>query len=339
MADRLLGSFVWCELLTTDSAAAQDFYKKVVGWKSAPFAPDGSYSVFNNSSGAGVAGVMTLPSQTGAPPHWLMYIGTPSVDDTVVRVAQLGGRVLKQPDDIPNTGRFAIVQDPYGATFGIYTPQNPGTGKGDPDVGDFSWFELYTPNPERAWAFYEKLFGWEKTTAMDMGDMGTYQMFGRGRGIPSGGIMKPPPGAPPAWQPYALVKDAKAAAAAATANGGKIVNGPMEVPGGDWIAVGMDPQGAMFAVHSLNPGTTQQAEPARPASKKKAASTSAKAKGTSKKTAKPATKRFQNPAQKKKAKAKSAKTMKRKPVKKAAAGKSAKKSTKKTAKKAAKRKK
>ena len=95
--------------------------------------------------------------------------------------------------------------------------------------------------------------------------MGVYQMFGRGGGIPNGGIMKPPPGAPAAWMPYVRVQDAKAAAAAATANGAKIVNGPMEVPGGDWIAQGMDPQGAMFSVHSLNP-TAQKAarQPRRP---------------------------------------------------------------------------
>ncbi len=78
--------------------------------------------------------------------------------------------------------------------------------------------------------------------------------------------MKPPPGAPAAWMPYAMVKDAKAAAAAATANGGTIINGPMEVPGGDWIAQGVDPQGAVFSVHSLKP-TAQKAAPA----KKKAA--------------------------------------------------------------------
>ena len=288
MADRLLGSFVWCELLTTDTAAAESFYKKVTGWTSVPFAPDGSYTVFNNASGAGVAGVMKLPDaakQMGAPPNWLMYVGTPSVDETAVRIAQLGGRVLKQPDDIPNTGRFAVVQDPFGATFGIYTPKTPGAGKGQPGIGDFSWFELYTPNPEGAWKFYQTLFGWEKTSAMDMGDMGTYQMFGRGGGIPNGGIMKPPPGAPAAWMPYARVKDAKASAAAATANGGKIVNGPMEVPGGDWIATGMDPQGAMFSVHSLNPAAQKaastKATPAKKAKKKavkKAAPKKAKAK-------------------------------------------------------------
>ncbi|MBY0497054.1 MAG: VOC family protein [Cyanobacteria bacterium] len=271
MADRLLGSFVWCELMTTDTAAAESFYKKVAGWSSVPFAPDGSYTVFNNASGAGVGGVMKLPGNATPPPNWLMYIGTPNVDDTAMRVAQLGGKVIKQPETIPNTGRYAVVQDPYGAAFGIDQPE-PGrpSRPEQPAIGDFSWFELYTPNPEGAWNFYQKLFGWEKTSAMDMGAMGTYQMFGRGGGIPRGGIMKPPPGAPPSWAPYALVKDAKAAAAAATANGGKIVNGPMEVPGGDWIAQGIDPQGAMFCVHSLKPGAGSREQGAGKATKKAA---------------------------------------------------------------------
>jgi len=338
MADRLLGSFVWCELMTTDAAAAESFYKAVVGWTPVPFAPDGSYTVFNTPSGAGVGGMMKLPDsakQMGAPPHWLMYVGTPNVDSTALRIAQLGGRVLKQPATIPNTGRFAVVQDPFGATFGIYTPEKPGAGKDKPGLGDFSWFELYTPNPEGAWKFYENLFGWEQTSAMDMGEMGTYQMFGRGGGIPSGGIMKPPPGAPAAWMPYALVKDAKAAAATAAANGGKIVNGPMEVPGGDWIAQGMDPQGAMFSVHSLNPtsakaavGTpaTQKAAPvtkAAPAKKAAAKKTAPAKKAAKKKTAtkrarvKPVMKASKRPTPAKK------KAVKKKAVKKTAAKESA----------------
>lgn len=324
MADKLLGSFVWCELLTTDPAAAGPFYSKVVGWTTAPFGP--AYSTFNTKSGS-VGGMMALPDDAkrmGAPPNWLMYVGTPNVDDTAQRVAQLRGRVLKQPADIPGTGRFAVVQDPYGATFGIYTPNTPRAAETQPSAGEFSWFELYTPNPEGAWSFYQSLFGWEKTSAMDMGEMGVYQMFGRGGGIPNGGIMKPPPGAPAAWLPYALVPDAKAAAAKAQANGGKIVIGPMEVPGGDWIAQGMDPQGAMFAVHSLKP-----AAKATPARKPPAAKKAAKAK-PAKKTARA------KPAKKSKA-ARRAKPVKR--AKRKAAKKSAKRSAKKAAKKSAKRKK
>ena len=326
MADRLLGSFVWCELMTTDTAAAESFYKKVAAWTSVPFAPDGSYTVFNNASGAGVAGLMKLPDAARLmrmPPNWLMYVGTPSADDTAVRIAQLGGRVLKQPEDIPNTGRFAVVQDPFGATFGLFQPAANRPGRaGRPGLGDFSWFELYTPNPDGAWKFYEALFGWEKTSAMDMGEMGVYQMFGRGGAIPDGGIMKPRPGAPAAWMPYALVKDAKAVAAIALANGGKIVNGPMEVPGGDWIAQGTDPQGAMFAVHSLKPAapkaaTAKKAVPAKKAAKKSAAK---KAKATpSRKSAnrgKPAKKTVKKKTAPKKTAKK--KTAKKKPVKKKA---------------------
>jgi uncharacterized protein len=310
MADRLLGSFVWCELLTTDTAAAESFYKRVVGWTAKPFGPDGSYTVFNNSLDSGVGGVMKLPDaakQMGAPPHWMMYVGTPNVDETAVRVAQLGGRVLKQPDEIPTVGRFAVVQDPFGASFAIFTPK-PAPGSPEPkrgSTGDFSWFELYTPNPEGAWKFYQTLFGWEKTSAMDMGEMGTYQMFGRGDGIPNGGIMKPPPGAPPAWMPYARVKDAKASAAAAAANGGKIVNGPMEVPGGDWIAQGMDPQGAMFAVHSLKAAAPKAAPAGKPAKKKAAAKKTKKATKKSaarKAKARPVKKKSAKPAKKKSAK-------------------------------------
>ena len=305
MPDTLLGSFVWCELLTTDPAAAESFYKKVVGWTATPFGPDGSYTVLNNSSGSGVGGVMKLPDQAkqmGAPPHWMMYIGTPDVDGMAMRIVQLGGRVHKQPEEIPTVGRFAVVQDPFGASFAIFTPKpapgSPAPKKGP--IGDFSWFELYTPNPEGAWKFYNTLFGWEKTSAMDMGEAGVYQMFGRGGGIPNGGIMKPPPGAPPAWMPYAMVKDAKAAAATAAANGGKIVVGPIEVPGGDWIAQGMDPQGAMFAVHSLKPATSAKAtagkatagKPAKKKAKKSAAKkVKAKPAKKSAKKAKPAKKK------------------------------------------------
>ena len=344
MADKLLGSFVWCELMTTDTAAAESFYKKVVGWTTVPFGPDGSYTVLNNSAGSGVGGMMKLPDQAkqmGAPPHWLMYVGTPNVDETATRIAQLGGRVLRQPDDIPSVGRFAIVQDPFGAAFAVITPKPapgmPERKKGD--TGEFSWFELYTPNPDGAWNFYQTLFGWEKTSAMDMGDMGIYQMFGRGGGIPNGGIMKPPPGAPAAWMPYALVKDAKAAAAATTANGGKIVNGPMEVPGGDWIAQGMDPQGAMFSVHSLNPAA-QKAAPAKAATAaKKAAPAKKKKAAPAKKAARKAAKKSVAKKATSRAARKSAKPGKMKAAKKKVTKKATKKTAKKAGKKAAKRKK
>jgi predicted enzyme related to lactoylglutathione lyase len=113
-----------------------------------------------------------------------------------------------------------------------------------------SWHELYTSDAEAALAFYTELFGWRRTESMDMGEMGKYHMFGRG--FPMGGMMKLMPqmeGVPPHWGFYFHVEDVHAGAERVKANGGKVLNGPMEVPGGDWIVNAMDPQGAGFSLH------------------------------------------------------------------------------------------
>jgi hypothetical protein len=100
--------------------------------------------------------------------------------------------------------------------------------------------------------------------------MGTYQMFGW-KGTTLGGMFDKPKSmpAPPHWLPYVMVQDSKKAAEAVRKLGGRILNGPMEVPGGDWVAQGMDLQGAVFAVHSKKPAV-KKATAKKPAVKKPA---------------------------------------------------------------------
>jgi predicted enzyme related to lactoylglutathione lyase len=254
MPNNVRGRFVWHELMTTDPRAAGAFYRKVVGWKTESWPADPSYSMFAARSGA-VAGYMPLPDDVkamGAPPNWLTYIGTPDVDETASRAEDLGAEILKQPEDIPNVGRFAVLRDPQDAVFAIFTPAMGGQPRDTPELGEFSWHELATTDPAAAIEFYRTLFAWEKTEAMEMGpELGTYQMFGMG-GITMGGIYRKMPDmrGPSNWLPYALVPDSKRAAGTVKSLGGQVINGPMEVPGGDWITVCMDPQGAAFAVHS-----------------------------------------------------------------------------------------
>ena len=106
-----------------------------------------------------------------------------------------------------------------------------------------------------AMKFYQDVFGWQPSDAMDMGDMGTYQMFNRPHGMIGGMMNKPPQMAhvPPNWQIYFRVPDVHAATERIKAGGGKILNGPMEVPGGDWVVNAMDPQGAAFGLHHKKP--------------------------------------------------------------------------------------
>jgi len=254
MSEVPTGQFVWYDLMTTDPDAAQDFYTKVIGWGTEAFEGGPKpYQMWTTQNGP-LGGVMELPEEaraSGAPPHWLAYIATDDVDATVAKAGELGGQVYMQPMDIPDVGRFAVLSDPHGAVFAAFKPAGESPKhEGMPRVGEFSWHELMTEDYGAAFDFYSELFGWEKTTAMDMGEMGTYQMYGRAGGNELGGMMNRPPEMPVScWTFYTRVDDLDGTLERVTSNGGQILNGPMEVPGGDKVAQCMDPQGAMFAVH------------------------------------------------------------------------------------------
>jgi predicted enzyme related to lactoylglutathione lyase len=171
----------------------------------------------------------------GIPPHWMMYVGTPSIEEAVAHVERLGGMAVSPIIEVPTVGRFRAMRDPQGAHFSLYQPQNAPQAEAPPAIGDTSWHELMTTDAVAAKAFYRDLFGWQETSVMDMGPMGAYHMFGRGP-APMGGMMNKPAemaSVPPNWLYYFLVPDVHAAVERVKANGGQILNGPMEVPGGD----------------------------------------------------------------------------------------------------------
>lgn len=251
----LLGSFLWYELLTEDPDGAQGFYTDLIGWGTAPWEEgEGTYTMWTNND-VPVGGLMTLPEEAkkaGAPPHWLAYIGTPDVDDTVSRASNLGGKTLVPAMEMEKVGKFAVLSDPQGAVFAVFTPeQQQPKREGPPQVGEFSWHELSTTEHVAALDFYQTLFGWEKMEGMDMGPLGIYQMYGQNDTILGGMFNKPSemPG-PAHWLFYVTVDDVDRVAERVKETSGRVLNGPMDVPGGGRIAQCMDPQGAAFAVHS-----------------------------------------------------------------------------------------
>ena len=319
------GRFVWHELLTTDTGAAAAFYPKVLPWRTQPSSMPG-YTLWM-AGDAQVGGLMALPADAaGTPPHWLIYIGTPNVDATAEHAQRLGARVVKPPADIPNVGRFAVLADPQGATFALYTPGPTGGGTPAPGAGVFSWHELATTDVAAALRFYGELFGWSKGPGHDMGPMGIYQIFER-FGAQVGGICNVQgPATPPSWLSYVQVADSSRAVGAAKAAGGRLLHGPMEVPGGSWIALFMDPQGGAFAVHELpRAAAAKPAAPPKPAPAPAAAKPAAPAPAPQPAANKPAANKpvkkkaaKKKPAKKKPAKKKSAKKVaRRKPARKA----------------------
>jgi hypothetical protein len=254
----LLGRPLWYELMTTDMKAAEAFYRNVVGWTTAPFEGAGQpYTMFNRSADAPVGGVMTRPDEVKAPPFWAMYIGVPKLEETAEQIKRLGGQTHTEVITVPDVGRMQLMADPQGAVFYIYEPSDTNQpAEAAAEIGQASWHELMTTDWRAAMKFYEEVFGWQPSEAMDMGPMGTYQMFNRPHGMIGGMMNKPPEMAnvPPNWQIYFCVPDVHAAAERIKANGGQILNGPMEVPGGDWIVNAMDPQGAAFGLHAKKAG-------------------------------------------------------------------------------------
>jgi predicted enzyme related to lactoylglutathione lyase len=249
------GRFVWYELLTSDPKAAISFYTEVVGWKTQAW-EKGDYTMWVGSQGP-LGGVTLLPEQAkkmGAPPYWQANVEVANVDETVAKVKQLGGQVYVA-EDVPEVGRFAVIADPQGAVIAVFTPSSEMQSHDVAKDREFSWHELYTTNHEAAFEFYRQIFGWEKLDEFDMGAMGKYWLWGRD-GKQLGGMMTMPPGmktpdgraVPPSWMYYVTIKDLDAALARAKGKGARVLNGPMEVPGGQRIVQLMDPQGAAFAL-------------------------------------------------------------------------------------------
>ena len=247
-----LGRVLWYELLTTDMKASERFYTTVVGWTVTPF--EGSpqaYDMWMRAGGVPVGGVMKIPEGMNFPPHWGMYVGVPKLEEAVSHIERLGGSALSLVIDVPSVGRMRVMRDPQGTAFSVYEPASPPKQpESEPEIGDVSWHELLTTDAEAGMKFYTELFGWRPMESIDMGPMGKYHMFGRA--FPLGGMMNKPPEmaqVPPHWGFYFRVADVNSGADRVKTNGGKGLNGPMEVPGGDWIVNCMDPQGAAFSLH------------------------------------------------------------------------------------------
>ncbi|GGA93432.1 glyoxalase [Brucella endophytica] len=246
--------FIWYELVTSDLAAAEDFYKKVLGWNTETWPGNMPY-VIAKSGDTGVAGLMTIPEEAkanGQVPMWAAYIGVEDVDAATEALRKAGGTVYREPDDIPEVGRFSVVADPGGAMFMLMTPSMEGQPPlPDQTPGTVGWNELYAADGPSAFEFYSNQYGWAKGEGMDMGPMGIYQLF-EIDGKPRGAVMTKPENVPaPMWQFYFWVDGLDAGIERVKANGGKIVLEPTPVPGDSWIAGCMDPQGALFSLVSV----------------------------------------------------------------------------------------
>jgi predicted enzyme related to lactoylglutathione lyase len=247
------GDFIWYELLTSDTDAAAVFYGAVIGWRARP--AQGSprdYRIFRVGD-TDVAGHMRIPadaSRSGMRPGWLGYVGVDDVDAAVAEIVSAGGAQLMPPTDIPGVGRLAMVADPQGVVFYVMRGSIEGTSTSfaPTRTGHCHWNELASSDQAAALAFYCSRFGWQPGEVMPMGDMGHYRFITHDGETIGAMMTRQPDCPPPAWTFYFGIEDIDAAARRVSENGGTIHHGPAEVPGGVFIIIARDPQGALFGL-------------------------------------------------------------------------------------------
>ncbi|QPF92588.1 VOC family protein [Bradyrhizobium commune] len=250
MADQS-GHFVWYELLTTDVPSAAAFYAEVVGWTAKDASsPELAYTLLT-TGGAPVVGLMNLPEEgvrMGATPRWLGYVAVDDMDVMIAQIRRLGGTILVSPTD-SNIGRIAVVADPQGATFGLVTGLTHGQSQpgGSDQPGRVGWHELLAEDRRRIFPFYRELLGWQQADAgSDPADV--YDMFSVAGQTIGGMLTKLPSVSQTCWLHYFNVEDVGAAARRVDAGGGRVLQGPIELPDDCWIVRCVDPQGALFTL-------------------------------------------------------------------------------------------
>ncbi|MBW8784380.1 MAG: VOC family protein [Novosphingobium sp.] len=256
------GRFIWYELLTADAEAAKAFYEEVVGWSIGGPGNEGYYHL-KAPDGDFVGGMMQLThemEQHGARPVWLGYLHVGDVDATVASITAEGGQVRMPAMDMANVGRMAMVTDPQGAPFYVMTPIPPPDQPDaqsrafSPDsVGHCGWNELVTTDQAGALRFYARHFGMSSTDKMPMGEMGDYCFIDHD-GARLGAVTTAQGGRPSLWNYYFRVDDIDRAQSAVESGRGRVMTGPMQVPTGDWIIQGADPQGAFFCLVGARKG-------------------------------------------------------------------------------------
>lgn len=264
MAHRNHGNPCWYELTTHKGSlqAAEVFYGEILGWK----IEDSGMQEFDyhlaRSGGDMVAGLMDMPDDVAnMSPFWMIYFAVDDADRFVADAQAAGASIHRAPADVPGTGRFAVLADPQGAAFGILQPDLSTMSAEDiakveageaafnqSRAGHGNWNELMSTDPAAGFAFYASLLGWTKGDAIDMGKMGTYQLIRR-NGADIGAVMDLGDAPVPNWLPYFGVDGSVSERIdAIQAAGGSVHRGPVEVPGGTYIAVAQDPQKAWFAL-------------------------------------------------------------------------------------------
>jgi uncharacterized protein len=233
----------WFELNGPEPEQTSKFYSELFGWHMQAMS-EASYTLIDTHAGGGINGGIGQ-TQEGQPPHAVFYVEGQDIQALLDRAGELGATIVVGVTEVPDMVTFAQFTDPFGNLIGLVQ----GDGSTNVSAGDsppVDWFELSCAEPERAWDFYAKLFGW--TITRDPSDQVVHGQVDAGGGI-RGGIGGSPDGLPHAAV-YASVGDLATYLRRAEELGAATVMPATQVDEHTSIAMFADPQGTMFGIYA-----------------------------------------------------------------------------------------
>ena len=249
-----LGAPIWMDLMSSDPAAAAEFYGQIFGWEveEPPREEFGGYQNFM-LHGRRVAGLSPYMEGAGAPPNiWSVYLHTADAAATAAAATAAGGSVIVPPMAVGSEGTMLLVADTAGAAIGFWQPDEH-IGFAEWGVhGAPYWFDCLSKDYATSRAFYPAVTGARLEEVGTGGGEGPgpdfYSQVFNGdmsySGVMNAASMLPPE-APSFWQMYVMVDDVAATVEQVTSLGGSVLMPPEETPYGTLASL-KDPFGAVF---------------------------------------------------------------------------------------------
>jgi uncharacterized protein len=232
----------WFEFIGPDPDGTAKFYGELFGWHTEAI-PDGTYTLIDTHAGSGINGGLASPRGDEAP-YSVFYAENPDIQAVLDKAEGLGAKTVLPVTEAMGV-TFAQFVDPFGNLIGL--AQGDGSVRvSEGDHVPVDWFELSSPQPEKAWDFYRELFGWN--VKPDSGEGFAHASIDTGGGI-RGGIGSSPDGQPRTTM-YAAVDDLQKYLERAETLGAIVVMPPTQVDEHTKIAVFTDPQGTAFGMYA-----------------------------------------------------------------------------------------
>lgn len=244
---RLPGKFVWADLVTDDVPTARKFYALLFGWTFRDF---GGYAIAANDERP-LCGMFQRPRPAGqsAKPRWLGYISVSNVEKAAKAVTKAGGKVLAEPQKMPERGEQAVFADSEGALFGVVR-----SSSGDPadflaEPGDWIWVQLLSRNGRKAAEFYRMVAGYTVVENAETNRLSDFILTSEGYARATvRTIRQDSDGVRPTWLPFVRVLNVGETVAKAKQLGGKVLIEPTTELFDGKVAVLADPTGAAIGI-------------------------------------------------------------------------------------------